>query len=138
MLATHGGVVAAYLGLTVLVTWPLALNVATAIPGGGDSWQFYWNLWWTERALVELQTSPFFTTEVHFPHGSALYFHTLNLLPNVLALPVVALFGLTVGYNVIAFAGFALGGYGAYRLAHYLLPDGSAATRHLAAFVAGA
>ena len=81
VLATHGGVVAAYLGLTVLVTWPLALNVATAIPGGGDSWQFYWNLWWTERALVELQTSPFFTTEVHFPHGSALYFHTLNLLP---------------------------------------------------------
>ena len=138
VLATHGGVVAAYLGLTVLVTWPLALNVATAIPGGGDGWQFYWNLWWTERALVELRTSPFFTTEVHFPHGSALYFHTLNLLPNVLALPVVALFGLTVGYNVIAFAGFALGGYGAYCLAHYLLPDGSAATRQLAAFVAGA
>jgi hypothetical protein len=136
--ATHGGVIVAYLGLTVLVTWPLALNMATAIPGGGDSWQFYWNLWWTERALVDLQTSPFFTPDLYYPHGADLHFHTLNLLPNVLALPVVALFGLTVGYNVIAFAGFALGGYGAYRLAYYLLPDGRATERRQAAFVAGA
>ena len=137
-LVVHGGAGAAYLGLTMLVTWPLVLNFATAVPGGGDSWQFYWNLWWIERALVELQTSPFFTTLVHFPHGSDLYFHTLNLLPSVLVMPVVALFGLAVGYNVIAFAGFVLGGYGAYRLAHYLLPDGNATERHLAAFVAGA
>ena len=52
VLVTHGGIIAAYLGLTVLVTSPRALNVATAIPGGGDSWQSFWNLWCTTHALV--------------------------------------------------------------------------------------
>jgi hypothetical protein len=136
----------AYALLAVIATYPLILYAGTAIPGAGDAYQFYWNLWWVKRALLELQANPYTTVDVFHPYGAELYFHTLNLLQDVLALPIIVAFGLPAGYNSVVFLAGALSGYGAYRLAFYVLahdldPDGTAASpraARLAAWVAGA
>ncbi|HID64670.1 MAG TPA: hypothetical protein EYP49_18285, partial [Anaerolineae bacterium] len=48
-----------YLVLTLIMTFPLATEFTTAIPGDGfDGWQNYWNLWWVKKALLDLGTNP--------------------------------------------------------------------------------
>src|SRR5712691_1009978 len=103
------------------MTYPLILRATTAIPGGGDAWQFYWNLWWIRRAVVDLHATPYFTPDLFFPYGADLHFHTLNLFPGLLALPVVATAGLAAAYNLLVFLAFTLSGYGMYRLALFVL-----------------
>lgn len=142
MLARHLSVLGAYTLLTALMTFPLIINFTRALPGDGvDGWQFYWNLWWLDRALLQLHTNPFFTTDVYYPWGTNLYFHTLQFFPSLLVLPIVTAFGLTVAYNVIVSGGFVLSAYGMYALACYTLARaaGSDSRRftRAAAFLAG-
>jgi hypothetical protein len=139
-------ILGAYAALTVAATYPLVLSVRRAIPGSDDAYQFYWDLWWVKRALVDRHTNPYVTGEVFFPYGGHLYFHTLNLLQDVIVLPVTLLLGLPVAYNLIVLLAFTLSGFGMYRLALYVLehevdPDGVRAQpqrARLAAFAAGA
>ena len=136
-------VLAAYTVATVTVTYPLVPNLGTVIPGDGDAWQFYWNLWWVKRAILDLHASPFFTSDMYFPYGASLYFHTLNLLPSALVLPIVATAGLTPAYNALVLLSFVTSAYGMFRLALYVLTrDGIKGaeprfTTRMAAFVAG-
>ena len=119
----EAGCLAAYAGLTAIATYPLITKIGRSIPvaRSGDAWMYVWNLWWVKRALVDLRASPYFTRDVYFPYGTSLHFHTLNLLPGILALPITLTAGLPAAYNSIAFAAFVLSGYGMYRLALYVL-----------------
>ena len=144
-IAREASCLIAYAALTVVATYPLAVRAGTALPAAGDSWQFYWNLWWVKRALVDLHVSPFFTPDLFFPNGASLYFDTLNLLPSVLALPIAVTLGLPFAYNLLVFLAFTLSGYGMYRLTIYALryeigPSGAVidAYARLGAFLAGA
>jgi hypothetical protein len=136
----------AYASLAVIATYPLILHFRSAILGSGDAYQFYWNLWWVKRALLELHTNPYVIGEVFHPYGATLYFHTLNLLQDVLALPIIVAFGLPAAYNSLVLLAFTMSGYSAYRLAFYVLghdidPEEAAARSEparLAALVAGA
>jgi hypothetical protein len=69
--------------LTVLLTWPLAARLDSALPAGaGDLWQNLWNFWWWDRALRE-GLSPWWTPYLFHPGGADLAFHThspLNML----------------------------------------------------------
>ena len=112
---------AAFFTSSLVATYPLARHALGAIPRGGDAWQFYWNLWWVKRALLDLHTTPYFSAEVHAPEGASLYFHTLNLLPSAAVIPISATLGLSAAFNTIVFASFVLSGYCTYRLAHYVL-----------------
>src|SRR5262245_3235986 len=136
---------ALYTILGMAATFPLVVHFTTAIPVGGDSWVNYWNLWWLRLALVERHTTPFFSPDVYFPYGASLYFHTLNLTQGLIALPLISVGGLAAAYNTLVFLSFALSGYGTFRLALYILRDGTDAqaadsqdrTNRQAAFVAG-
>jgi hypothetical protein len=136
-LATLGG----YLALTLLLTWPLAANFTTAIPGDGfDGWQNYWNLWWMREATLRLQTSPFFTHLLYYPTGASLLFHTLNPFNGLLAMPLQLLGGVAVAYNSVVLFSFVAGGFGAYLLALQTLAwtgQGTTRSTRPAAFVAG-
>lgn len=130
----------AYTLLTVAMTYPVAFHLKSAVPGsGGDTWLFFWDLWWVKRALVDLHTDPFFTTAVYYPYGTSLYYHSLVFFPSLLALPVVAISGLTLAYNLLMMLSFVAGGYGAYRLMLHLLRSDAHPSPHdsLAAFLAG-
>ena len=129
-----------YLVLTLIMTFPLATEFTTAIPGDGfDGWQNYWNLWWVKKALLGLGTNPFFCDYVYYPTGASLYFHTLNIFNGLLTVPVQGIFGLTVAYNFVVVFSFVVGGYGTYLLVYRLGagPSSRSGQSRLAAFVAG-
>ncbi|MCU0510337.1 MAG: hypothetical protein MUC34_18560, partial [Anaerolineae bacterium] len=125
-----------YLALTLLMTYPLIAQFASAIPGDSfDGWQNYWNLWWVKTALVDKLASPWHTDLLHHPTGVSLLFHTLNPFNGITFLPVQLAFGLIPAYNAVVVFSFAIGGLGAYLLTRHVLgPGGSRA----AAFLAGA
>ena len=132
---------AAYLVLTLVVTYPLVTQLTTAVPGdGSDSWFHYWNLWWVRRAITTLHTNPYFSTEVHHPDGASLLFHSLILAPALLVLPITVLLGITLAYNSVVVASFVGSAYGAYRLFLEVVPEDreNARDRHRAAFLCGA
>lgn len=118
----HWLALAAYLLLTIAMTWPLALNLTTAIPGDSfDGWQNYWNLWWLKVALVDRVQNPFVTDLLYHPTGVGLYFHTLNPFNGLATMPIQLSMGLIPAYNAVVFLSWALGGYGAYLLALWAL-----------------
>ena len=96
-------------------------HFASAVPAGGDSWSYYWNLWWIKRALLDEHTNPFFSPLLYYPSGASLYFHTLNFLPGVVVAPITKTFGPAPAFNVLVFGSFIATGYGMYRLALYVL-----------------
>ncbi len=116
-LSPHLLVLLAYLALTLVMTWPLAIHFTTAIPGDGfDGWQNYWNLWWVKVALVERVQSPFTADLLYYPTGVDLYFHTLNPFNGLVTLPIQLTSGLIVAYNAVVLISWVLGGYGVYLL----------------------
>jgi len=106
-----------YFCLALLVTYPLALNFTTGVPGDltADRDQNLWNLWWVGQALGHF-TNPFHTDLLYYPYGVDLYYHTLGLPLGVIGLVPQALFGLPAAYNTVVLAAFTLSGYGAFRL----------------------
>ncbi|RLC78598.1 MAG: hypothetical protein DRI61_09655, partial [Chloroflexi bacterium] len=140
----HLLVLFAYLLIALIMSYPLVLQFASAIPGDGfDGWQNYWNLWWVKKALLEEHTSPYFTDYLYYPTGVSLLFHTLNPFNGLITLPVQLLFGLTVAYNVVVIFSFVMAAYGTFLLAKYVLvqggqqPAASSKQAFLTAFVAG-
>lgn len=142
----HGVVLCGYLLLTLLMTWPLAAQFTTVIPGDAfDGWQNYWNFWWLKVALVERVQNPYFTDLLFAPTGVSLYFHTLNPLNGLVTLPVQLAAGLIPAYNCVVLVSWVLAGYGVWLLARWVigraLPAHGATSESiadLAAFVAGA
>jgi hypothetical protein len=112
-----------YLVLSVLLLAPVLPSFSQAIMGGPiartDGWQNVWNLWWSARALVQLQ-NPFVTTLQYYPTGVVLYTQTLSIVNGVLAVWVTWLFGATAAYNFCVLVAFTLAGWGAYLLARHL------------------
>ncbi len=126
---------AGYVVLTLALTYPLVREFGRAIPGDSfDGWQNYWNLWWVRVALLDQHASPFFTNLLFHPTGVGLLFHTLNPFNGLLTLPIQLVAGLFPAYNSAVLFSFAVGGFGAYLLARYVLGPGSS---RLSAFVAG-
>lgn len=116
-LRPHTLALLAYLALTLVMTWPLAANLTTVIPGDGfDGWQNYWNLWWVKVALVDRVAWPFTTDLLFYPQGVGLYFHTLNPFNGLVTLPVQLVAGLIPAYNAVVLISWMLGGYGVYLL----------------------
>jgi hypothetical protein len=127
-----------YLLLTLVMTYPLVLHLASAIPGDGfDGWQNYWNLWWVKTALLDLHQSPYFTQYLYYPTGYSLLFQTLNIFNSFLTLPVQITLGVTAAYNCVVLFSFVVGGYGAYLLALHVLGRRRGTTEHIVAFLAG-
>lgn len=121
----------AYLLIAIAATWPLITHLQGYVPGTGDWGQNMWALWWTRQALLVEGVSPFFTTRLFHPEGVTLLFHPLDVADGLLTLPLYALVGGDVSYNLTVLLAFTLSGHTCYLLALHL-------TRHrLASFIAG-
>ncbi|MCS6843449.1 MAG: hypothetical protein NZ528_03860 [Caldilineales bacterium] len=111
-----------YILLAVAMTWPLATQLTTAIPGDDfDGWQNYWNLWWMRRAWLEEHTSPYFTTLLYYPTGADLRFQTMAPFNGLTFLNLQLVGNVFLAYNAAVLFSFAVGGFGAYLLALYAL-----------------
>ncbi|HEX9118856.1 MAG TPA: interleukin-like EMT inducer domain-containing protein, partial [Anaerolineae bacterium] len=118
----HVWVLLAFLGLSLLLTWPLAVHFGSHVPGDGiDDPSLAWNLWWAKHALVDQPQNPFDCRWIFWPVGINLAFYTLTLLNGVLSIPLQAVFGVIPAYNVLLISSFVLGGHGAYLLSRAFL-----------------
>ncbi|MFC1498005.1 hypothetical protein ACFLS1_06005 [Verrucomicrobiota bacterium] len=107
--------------LTILLTYPVFLNISTCFMGDGyDGFQNAWNLWWVKTALTKNFTNPYFTEYLHHPNGVTLLFHTLNPFNGLISIPLQPFFRMEIVYNVIVFFSFIMSGIGMYILAFYL------------------
>jgi hypothetical protein len=126
-----------YLGLSVALTYPVALGLATHIPiahqipgwmpGDGDPWHSLWMLWFADVSLFERGTLPFATELLFFPRGADLSYFALVILPLLIALPLVRLVGVVATYNLLIILSLAAAGYAAFRLVDRLVQDKRAA-----------
>ncbi len=125
------GAVIIYALLAVLMTWPLAAQLGTAIPGKiGDAYVHLWTFNWLKQALLTGQ-NPFYTNRIFYPDGVSLLNHNLAWVNFAVWLPVQAIVGETAAYSLTFMAIFAFNALAVYWLAREVI--GSAR----AAFVAG-
>ncbi|GAB4259860.1 hypothetical protein [Thermincola ferriacetica] len=110
-----------YLGLALIMTYPLVLVLTTGITDdGGDARIFLWNYWWFKKALLELKTNPFVTEYIFYPQGINLTLHTVNLFNVIMVLLLEKVVHNTfLAHNLVVLLSMALAAYGAYRLVFY-------------------
>jgi hypothetical protein len=107
-----------YLLLAVVMTWPVAAQMGTHLPGGSDDlWSHQWTFWWIKRCL-ETGQNPFYTSLLFHPVGVSLANHNIAWINIALWLPLQAIVGSTTAYSLIFLAVFALNGFAAFLLAH--------------------
>jgi hypothetical protein len=116
-LKKHFLVLLAYSALAVAMTWPLAANFASAIPGvEGDASSYLWALGWAKTALVDLHVNPFHTDYVFYPLGGATQLFWAVSLLGVVSLPLQILFGLISAHNFLYLALTVFSAYGMFLL----------------------
>ena len=106
-----------YVVLTPLMTWPLILRLDSAVLGPpGDNLEYVWKMWWFKHALLDLHISPFFNPQVFYPFGYPLALSETTTAHMMLGLPLTALWGETVAYNLVMLFSFIISGWGTYWL----------------------
>lgn len=108
--------------LAILFTWPLVLNINSAIIGRPDFTDgpfFLWNLWWIKKSLLALQ-DPFWTDYVYYPARVNLSLHTLTLTTGLIYLPFSKYISLILGLNLIELASIIFSSLGIFQLVNYL------------------
>lgn len=116
-----------FAGLTVLMTWPWVLHLRDAAGDPGDSYLNAWIMWWDYHATFR-DPLHLFHANIFYPYRYTLAFSENNY---GLALPFFPLYAmglrpLTV-HGVATLVGFALCGYGMFRLARTLTGSDGAA-----------
>lgn len=111
-----------FIAVAVAVTWPLASQLGTHIPGPyiADNVVFLWNFWLLRQALADPGATLLWTDAVYHPAGSSLVLHTHSLLN---ALPGATLLGrLTplAALNLTILFAATMNGFATYLLAHRL------------------
>lgn len=111
----YSRLLAFYLLLALILTYPLALNLTTHIPGHDtDGPAQTWSLWWTRYAVMDLGRAPFTTDYIFYPLGLNLVAYTPVFLNGVLSIPLQYVFGVIVAQNLMVFFALVSGAFGAY------------------------
>ncbi len=116
-----------------LLTFPLILKFSTHVFGNYyDGLKNIWNLWWINKSITQLQQSPFYTTYLHYPHGTSLVGHTLNPFNGLISIVLLKFMTLIQTYNFIVIFSFTISGLTMFILAYYITKS------YLASILAGA
>jgi len=126
-------VTAAYLGIALVMTYPL-MNVFGSYAAGGaeDGAMGVWGLWWVKHSLVDLGQNPLDCQYLFFPGGINLTYTTLPKILALFSIPFQYIFGLTAASNLIFLLMFVGTGVATYYLVLHLTGE------KLPAFLAGA
>lgn len=104
-----------YLVLALVLTYPLALQLQTHIPGHDtDGPAQTWSLWWTRYALLDLGQAPFTTDYLFYPVGLNLVAYTPVFLNGILSIPLQQTFGVIVAQNAMVYFALVSSAFGAY------------------------
>ena len=121
-LAHASAVLAAYVTLAVAITWPLASQLRSALPGDihGDTGVYVWNLWVFSHEVLKHGRWPLSTDLVFAATGGADFsLHNYTPLADLVALPLIPLLGLVGAYNVVLLLALSSSGGAAYWLARH-------------------
>jgi hypothetical protein len=106
--------------LTVAMTWPWAIRLRDACSDPGDPYLIAWTFWWDYQGTLT-QPLHLFDAPIFYPHRDT-FAYSENAWG--LALPLFPLFAIGVtplaACGVATLLGFALSGFGAFRLARTL------------------
>jgi hypothetical protein len=117
----HLALLACYLAAGVAVTWPRATWLVDGkLQATRDAGTYVWDFWWMAHAVEHL-TNPWYTRAITAPVGVQLGYHALMPLEGVLMLPVTAVFGPSVSYNLLSVLMPGLLCYAMYRVARLWL-----------------
>ena len=109
-----------YTLLAVIMTWPVAAQLGTHLPGGSvDLWAHQWTFWWIKQSILQGH-NPFYTDLLFYPQGVSLTNHNIAWLNIAMWLPLQAIVGGDAAYSLIFIAVFALNGFSLYLLAREL------------------
>ena len=118
---------ALYALAAVVVTWPLAAHLTTHVAGevGGtsDALEFVWSTWWWKRALLDGVPRVGWISVIQWPGGMSFPLQPLMAQSFVAGLPLTALAGPVVAYNVVFLLSFVANGLAAYALGAELSGD---------------
>lgn len=120
-----------YATLTVVMTWPLATQLGTHIPGFvGDSFVHLWTFNWVKESLLSAQ-SPFYTDALFYPSGTSLVFHNIAWV-NILAWLFLQTFmSGAAAYSLVHMGVLVLNGFATFLLAQEITQS------YRASFIAG-
>lgn len=122
----HAAVFALFLLLSIILTWPVAIRLDSAVSDLGDPLLVTWILDWGNHALLHQPLSLFQAPMYHpAPLTFAYSEHLTGLALFVLPFHIAGVPPLAV-YNIAMLLSFALSGYGAYVLARMFTPSSSA------------
>jgi len=108
-------VIAFFLALTVILTYPMVDYFAEAIPGPPwDGFYYLTVLRWFKMSLFEQHVSFWFNPDMFYPFGYNLALSETTLSNLALGLPVNLLAGEVVAFNSLMWLSFVLSGLGAY------------------------
>ena len=106
---------------TVVMTWPMAPQVASALPAHHDVLLNAWIIAWDVHALLH-QPLHLFDANQFYPHHNTLAYSENQLGSALLALPIILLTGEPlIAVNLLLLFSFAALGYGTYLLAYHHL-----------------
>lgn len=116
----HAAAALVFVGLSVAMTWPLALNLGRAVSDPGDPyitiWILDWDWWATFHAPLSLfHANAFYPAKYSLAFSENLYGLAMLLFP-------LRMFGIDAitAHNIALLAGFAFSGFGAYVLGRRL------------------
>lgn len=110
------GVGVAYAITIGLMALPNSIYPSQSILGNSfDTWIFYWNNWWLEKAIVEGRNW-FFTSHLFYPQGASLVAHSHSFLNSLLALLLNRLVGPVAVYNLVLLFGLWISAVGMFLL----------------------
>jgi hypothetical protein len=127
-------IAALFVALTVLATWPLSLNLTTALPGDyGDPVFVSWAIGWVSRTLTDALIQPtalgrLWDANIFFPERQTLAFSEHFIGQALIALPFYWASGnLLLAYNVAFLSSFLLTGLGTFLLTRALIASAAGA-----------
>lgn len=133
--ASQLAVVLGYVLLASAVTWPLPIQLGTHLTGdpGGDTSVYLWNQWvFHEEALRG--NNPFGTQQIlSLTERIDLSQHNYTVFLNLLALPLISLFGVVASFNLVYLITSVLTSLMTYGLAR-----ATASVTRVEAFIVGA
>lgn len=126
---------ALFVVLSVGMTWPLVLNLRTAVPGAPwDNLVWLYDLWWFRHSLADLHTWPQMNATIFYPFGYDLRLSETMLANKALIAPFLFWGDEVLAFNMLLLISFLLTGYGTYLLIAYLSGNRYAAVVGGAAF----
>jgi hypothetical protein len=121
--SSHAAVLAAYVVVAIAFSWPLPLNMDTHLTGvpGGDTGVYVWNQWVFRHEVVQEGHLPYFTDRIFaLTEPANLSLHNYTAFQNLLALPLIGVFGVIATFNVVFLLMRVLTAYATFLLARHV------------------